>query len=351
MKRILTLLLSILMLAVVFAGCTATTKEADVADKEVTEELTDAEEVAPVEEAAPAEEESAEIPKVAFICKAYSDAFCVWVKDEMESIATEKYGDDFTFVSFDAENNSNTQIDQIGNAVANGFDVIIFQQVDEQAPVNAIKEAVDQGITAIAVTGHILDDGASYYVDSSPKQQGLAIGMYAAENLPENAKVAILQGPAGNPHANGRQEGFEEGLATRSDIEIVDVQIGDWEKEKGLTLTQNWLQSIPDLAGILAHNDNMALGAYEAIKMAGKEDQIQIYGVDALAEAVLAVKEGKMMATVFQNAIGFAEKGLEYAFKAINEEEFESIILDSDLVTMDNVEVYIEFHKKLGNIE
>lgn len=294
---------------------------------------------------------SAPNKKVAFICKAYSDAFCVWVKDEMVRLSKEKYSNDFVFVAFDAENNSNKQIDQINNVVANKFDIIMFQQVDIQSAVGAVKDAVSKGVVVILITGHIEDGGASTYIDSSPEAQGRMIGEYAAINLPKNAKVAILQGPAGNPHANGREEGIKKALANRKDIKIVDEQIGEWAKEKALTLTQNWLSSIKDLKGILAHNDNMALGAYEAIKMAGKEGQIQIYGIDGMAEAVLAVKEGKMMATVFQNAISYAEKGLDYAAKAIRGQKINSIMLDSELIVRENVGKYIELHKKLGNIK
>jgi inositol transport system substrate-binding protein len=289
--------------------------------------------------------------KVAFICKANTDAFCVWVKDEMEKLAKQKYANEFQFATFDAENNSTKQIDQINNCVANKFDVIIFQQVDTQAVVGAVKDAVAKGIIVIVSTGHIEDGGASTYIESSPVQQGLLIGNYAVKKLPKNAKVAILQGPAGNPDANGREAGFEKALATRKDIKIIDKQIGDWQKEKALTITQNWLSSIKDLKGILCHNDNMALGAYEAIKMAGKEGQIQIYGVDALAEAVLAVKSGKMMATVFQNAVSYADKGLEFASKALKGQKIKNTIVDSELVLPGNVEKYIELHKKLGNIK
>jgi inositol transport system substrate-binding protein len=289
--------------------------------------------------------------KVAFICKAYSDAFCVWVKDEMVRLAKDKYANDFVFQAFDAENNSNKQIDQINNCVAAKFDVIMFQQVDVQSAVGAVKDAVSKGVVVISITGHIEDGGASTYIDSSPEAQGKMLGDFAVKTLPKNAKVAILQGPAGNPHANGREAGFKKALAARKDIKIIDEQIGEWAKEKGLTITQNWLSSIKDLKGILAHNDNMALGAYEAIKMAGKEGQIQIYGIDGMAEAVLAVKDGKMMATVFQNAIAYAEKGLDYASKAVKGQKINNMMLDSDLIVKDNVDKYIELHKKLGNIK
>jgi inositol transport system substrate-binding protein len=290
-------------------------------------------------------------PKVAFICKSYSDAFCVWVKDEMEKGAKANYAGQFELVCFDAANNSTTQINQIENCIASKFSVIVLQQVDAQAPVPAVKKAVAAGIPVIITTGHIEDGGASTYIDADPVQQGTVVAEYALTKLPKNAKVCILQGPAGNFHANGRQKGFETVLATRPDIKVVDQQIGEWGKEKAVTITQNWLSSVKDLTCVMSHNDDMALGAYEAVKMAGKEGKVQIYGVDALASACLAVKDGRMQATVFQNAIGYAEKALEFASKALKKEPIQSVTLASDLVTKDNVDQYIELHKKLGNIK
>jgi ABC-type sugar transport system substrate-binding protein len=158
-------------------------------------------------------------------------------------------------------------------------------------------------------------------------------------------------GPAGNYHANSRQEGFLKALGERKDIQIVDQQIGEWQREKGMTITQGWLSSIPDLDGILSHNDDMALGALEAVKMAGKVGKIQFYSVDALAATCLAIKDGSMQATVFQNAVTIAEKTLEFASKALKKEPIASIALDSDLVTADNVETYLGFHRQLGNIK
>lgn len=339
MKRFFGVLLSALVLCGSFAGCGA---KAPVQASQATS--------ASVAEPAATPSATTEKPKVAFICKSYADAFCVWVKDEMEKKAKSDYADEFELVCFDAENNSSKQIDQINNCVANGFEIIVMQQVDAQAPVAAVKDAVAKGIKVIVSTGHLEDGGASTFIDASPKQQGGIIAKYAAENLPEGAKVAILQGPAGNMHANGRQEGFEEELAKRGDITIVDKQIGEWKKEKGLNITQNWLSSIADLDGILAHNDDMALGAYEAIKMAGKEGQIQIYGVDGLAAAVTAVKEGKMMGTVFQNATAYSDISLDYISKTLRGEAIENVNIDSDLITKDNVDTYLELHKKLGNL-
>ncbi len=286
-------------------------------------------------------------PKVAFICKSYADTFCVWVKNEVEKKAAD-YANSFSVESFDSKNNSSTQIEQIENCIAIGYDVIIFQQVDAEAPVAAVKKAVEKGIKVIVTTGSINDDGESVYIDADPVQQGRALAEYAVKHLPENAKIAILQGPAGNFHANGREEGFNEILKTRPDIEVVAEDIAEWKKDKTLNIVQNWLVSL-ELDGILAHNDDMALGAIEAIKMSGIKKDFQVYGIDATAGGCKAVKDNLLMATVFQNAVTYAHQSLEYAEKALKGEKIESVRIDSELVTPDNVDTYIQIHKDLGN--
>ncbi|RRD93631.1 sugar ABC transporter substrate-binding protein [Clostridiales bacterium COT073_COT-073] len=287
--------------------------------------------------------------KVAFICKSYTDTFCVWVKDEIEKKSAE-YKDEFSLDCLDSKNTSSTQIEQIENCVAGGYDVIIFQQVDAEAPVQAVKEAAAKGIKVIVTTGSINDDGISTYIDADPIQQGTVLAEYAVKKFPEKANVAILQGPAGNFHANGRQEGFKKVLSDKA-ITIVAEEIGEWQKDKAMTIVQNWLVAYPDLNVIMAHNDDMALGATEAIKMAGKEGQIQVYGVDATAAGCQALEAGKIGATVFQNAIDYAHLALKYASDYLKGQEIKSVRIDSELVTPDNVKDYIEIHKKLGNIK
>lgn len=291
------------------------------------------------------ENSASELPKVAFICKSYADTFTVWVKDEVERIA-KQYDKEFTVESFDSKNNSATQIEQIENCIALNFDVIIFQQVDAEAPVQAVKKAVDAGISVIVTTGSINDDGESVYIDANPVQQGEVLVKYAIDKLPQNAKIGILQGPAGNFHANGRDEGFKNILKTRPDIEITVEDRAEWAKDKAMNITQNWLAA-HQLDAIFAHNDDMALGAIEAIKLAGKQDEIQVYGIDATPAGCEAVKDGSLGGTVFQNAITYAEKSLEYASKILKNEKVESVRIDSELVTKDNVQEYLDLYASL----
>ena len=180
-KKLLSVLLGVMFLASTLVGCGGKTQDdAKPAETETTTKTAEAAK----------DEPSGSPKKVAFICKSYTDTFCVWVKDEIEKKAVD-YKDQFTVDCLDSKNTSSTQIEQIENCVASGYDAIIFQQVDAEAPVEAVKAAVNKGIKVIVTTGSINDGGASTYIDADPVQQGSLLAEYAVSKFPENAKVAI----------------------------------------------------------------------------------------------------------------------------------------------------------------
>ena len=131
--------------------------------------------------------------KVAFICKGYTDMFCLTVMEYVQEHAPE-YADTFEVEYFDGEVNTETANTLIENCVTSGFDCIIFQQNDAVAPVEVVKRAVENGVYVIVTTGHIEDDGESYYVDANPYQQGELVMQYAIEQgiITETTKNRLL---------------------------------------------------------------------------------------------------------------------------------------------------------------
>jgi len=282
--------------------------------------------------------------KVAFICKSFADTFCLNVMNEVQKLEGD-YAGLFTVEYFDSEMNAEKQNTLIETCATNGFDAIIFQQVDAEAPVEVVKKAVEQGVFVVVTTGHIEDDGISWYVDADPYQQGAVVASYAIENgYCDDANVAILRGPAGNFHADQRFAAFEDALNAKDGATIVASEIADWSKDKGMTITQNWLVGISDLDVIFAANDDMGLGAVEAIMMAGREDEIKVFSIDGTEYGCEAVSEGTLMATVQQDAVGYAQKSLEIAAKLLRGENAESLNIDSTLVTPENVDAFLAIY-------
>lgn len=285
--------------------------------------------------------DGSDVKRVAFICKGYSDMFCLKVMEQVE-LAAPDYADQFTIEYFDGEMDATKHNNLIETCVANGFDAIIFQQIDAEAPVAVVKDALDAGVFVCVTTGHIEDGGASWYVDADPYQQGEAAAQYAIERGDcTNAQVAILRGMAGNFHAEQRLAAFEHYLSEVEGCEIVAAEVADWSKDKAMTITQNWLVSYPDLKVIFGSCDDMSMGAVEAIQMAGMQDQVKVFSIDGTDVGIKAVKEGQIMCTVQQDAKGYAIEALEIISKLLKGEEAESVNIDSPLISAENVDEYL----------
>jgi len=141
-----------------------------------------------------------------------------------------------------------------------------------------------------------------------------------------------------NEGAVKRTEGNEEILSKYPDIKILAKEAGDWQYDKGMSITENWLTAYgDDLNAILANNDGMAIGALQALEAAGRDDVI-VVGVDAIPDAVKLVAEGKLDATVLQDAKGQGAGGVDVAAKAMAGETPEAVTwIDFVLVTPENV--------------
>ncbi len=276
--------------------------------------------------------------KIAFICKGYTDQFCLKVRNFFEEAVAANYADKFDVEYFDSELNATTQINQIETCTYSGFDAIIFQQVDAEAPVEAVKNAVAAGVAVVVTVGQVNDNGESHFIDANPYQQGEALINFAMDGgYCDNAEIGILCGVTGNFHAESRLAAFRDGLATKEDATLVATEYCDWGKDRAMTTTQNWLVAYPDIDVVIASCDDMAMGAIEAIEMAGKQDQVKVFSIDGTDVGIQAVAEGRLMCTVQQDGRAFAELALEMADKLLNGQNPESLQIASTLITAENV--------------
>ena len=147
-------------------------------------------------------------------------------------------------------------------------------------------------------------------------------GEYLLSLVGEGAKVAELQGVPGASATRERGEGFNN-IAQES-LDVVAQQTANFDRAEGLSVMENILQSNPDITGVFAHNDEMALGALEAIEAAGKD--IQVVGFDATEDAVQAVEEGRLAGTVAQKPDLIGETGVETAVQFLDGEDVEASI-------------------------
>lgn len=289
--------------------------------------------------------------RVAYIARAQADSFAAWLANEMKAEAGNY--DDLTLEVFDGQADDEIENKMIENAIANKFDAIIIQANNADAQLPYIQQAIDAGIVTITTNPRVEGLTGGNSVDADPYKQGAVVAQLALEEIPENANVVVLNGPAGNFHSTARREAWEaEFFEKRPDVKIVAEDIANWNKDEAMTLMEDWSLANPNVDAIISMNDNMASGALEAVKGKGGFDGILAYGVDGTPEAVLLIEAGTMTATSLQNARELAQLNLKAVHDLLTGAEDEvNVDIGNPLITKDNVQEYIDLYKEAGLLD
>jgi inositol transport system substrate-binding protein len=289
--------------------------------------------------------------RVAFIARAQADSFAAWLANAVKDEAV-KYPD-IELRIFDGQASDDTENSLIETAIVNKYDAIIIQPNNGEAQRPYAEKAVKAGIITITTNARIAGIKGASSVDADPYEQAAVNARFALKQIPQNAKVVVLKGPPGNFHADARRTSWQkEFFDKRPDVTIVGEDIANWNKVEAMNFMETWVQKNPKIDAIISMNDNMCAGALEVIKNnPGYKDTLS-YGVDGTAEACLLIQQGKMTATCLQSAYDLAAKLLDTTNKLLTGAEKQ---IDTDiacpLITKDNVQQYIEMHKKAGAIK
>lgn len=230
----------------------------------------------------------------------------------------------------DAGDDSAKQQNDIEDLISRNVSVLIVNPVDSDAVAPAVQNAVSLGIKVISVDRVVNGVDVDCQIASDNVAGAKVATEYLIEQIGEGAKVAELQGVPGASATIDRGAGFHE--AADEVLDVAASQSANFERAEGMSVMENILQSEPELKGVFAHNDEMALGALQAIA-ASKKD-IKVVGFDATDDAVNEVKTGKMTATVAQKPELMGETAIQTAIKLIAGEEVEkSLPVEVELVT------------------
>ena len=236
-------------------------------------------------------------------------------------------------ITVDAGDDAAKQTSDVEDLISKNVSVLIVNPVDSDAIAPAVKDAVSKGLKVISVDRVVNGVDVDCQIASDNVAGAEMATEYLAELVGEGAKVAELQGVPGASATIDRGEGFHN--VADQKLDVVSSQTANFNRAVGMTVMENVLQSASDVKGVFAHNDEMALGALEAV--AGKD--IQIVGFDATDDAVAAVKDGKMAATVAQQPDKMGETAVNTAISLINGEDVEkSIPVEVTLITKENAE-------------
>lgn len=275
-----------------------------------------------------------------------NDTFQTYILNEAEAKATEL---GYKVEVSNAEEDLIKQQDQVNTMIANGVDGIIVVPVDTSAMDPITNAAIDAGITLVYVNRNPFTDldeipEGVYYVGVNEYQGGQTQAEYGAELLGDKGGgVAILMGILGQEaqvlRTGGARDTFEESYPN---IEVLAEETALWQRDQAVTLTENWISAYgDDLKLILANNDEMALGALQAIEANNLAD-IHVIGTDLIPDAVQAIKEGKLSASVFQDPVFQGQKAVEILDALAKGETWNETfqLADFVLVNEDNVSEY-----------
>lgn len=240
-------------------------------------------------------------------------------------------------VSVDAGDDSAKQASDIEDLISKKVSVLIVNPVDSDAVAPAVKDAIAAGIKVIAVDRVVNGVDVDCSIASDNVAGAESATKFLTELVGKDAKVAELQGTPGASAAIDRGTGFHN-IADKN-LKVVSSQTGNFNRSEGMTVMENMLQADAEIKGVFAANDEMALGAIEAI---GDKD-IAVVGFDATDDALKSIQDGKMKATIAQQPDLMGATAVDTAAKLMNGETVEkSIPVEVTLVSKDNVSSYIK---------
>ncbi|RLJ40928.1 monosaccharide ABC transporter substrate-binding protein (CUT2 family) [Litoreibacter meonggei] len=250
----------------------------------------------------------------------------------------------------DATDDVAKQLDQINNFIASGVDAIIVNAVDTNATEAMSAAAASAGVPLVYVNRQpinmaTLPDGQAFVASNEIESGTLAAFRMCqdlrAQGKSGGARAYMLMGQLSNQAAVQRSKDFEDviGMDMCNFITLIDKQTAEWSRDKAQDLMTNWISSGEPFDAVFGNNDEMAIGAIQAMKAAGiSMDDVVVGGVDATSDALVSMQAGEMDVTVFQDLAGQGAGSIDTAIALINGEDVDkAVFIPFKLVTPENI--------------
>jgi ABC-type sugar transport system substrate-binding protein len=238
-----------------------------------------------------------------------------------------------------AESDVQAQITQIEDLIAQGVDGIALAPTDPNALAPVVDAAKAAGIPVVFVDTRGINEGVTFIGTNNEVGAALAAD-FMCKNIAAGSEVAILQGLISQSTGQARADGSKKGLEACG-LKVVAEQTAEWDRAKGLAVTENILAGNPNIKGIFGSNDNMALGAVEALKAAAKLADVMVVGFDANPDAAASILAGEMTASVAQAPANMGGFGIQALVDLKAGKTLDAWIdTGTVLVTKDNAEQY-----------
>ena len=261
--------------------------------------------------------------KIGMVISTLDNPFFVSMKDGAEKEAKKK---GYDLVVLNSQNDPGKERSNVEDLVQLGVSAIIINPTDSEAVSNTIKVANKSNIPIITVDRQANGGKLVSFIASDNIKGGKEAAEFILNKLKNKSTIKIveLQGTPGSSASRDRGKGFHEALAGKKNVEIVASQPADFDRQKGLSVMENIIQSKPDFDAVFAQNDEMALGAVKALKTANKH--VVVIGFDGTLDGETAVKSGDMTATIAQQPIVEGETAVDSAGKLIKGQSIKKYI-------------------------
>ena len=283
--------------------------------------------------------------KIGVTMSAFDDNFLTVLRNGMGKYAESQK--DISLQFEDAQGDVGKQLNQIQNFIAQKVDAIIVNVVDTDATPKMTKLATQAGIPLVYVNRMPADKTLPEkvaYVGSNEVDSGTLQMKEVCKLMGGKGNILVMMGDLANQAARQRTQDIEDVIATPecSGIKILDKRTAKWQRTEGNDLMTNWISAGLKFDAVVSNNDEMALGAIQALKASKMLDKTIVAGVDATQDALASMKAGELKVTVFQNAAGQGQGAVDTAMKIINGEKVPSMVwIPFELVTPANLSQYM----------
>ncbi len=215
---------------------------------------------------------------------------------------------------FDSQNNPANESNHFENLIASGYDAILFNPTDADGSISNILKAKKAGVPVFCMDREVNSNEAATSQILSDNYSGcIAIGVEFVKTIGEKGKYVEILGLAGDNNTYARSNGFHTVVDQFPGLEMIAQQNGDFDRNKAMEVMETILQANDSIDAVFCGNDSMALGVYQALKSAGKSNQIKVFGFDGNDEVVEKIKAGEIVATGMQYPKVMAKTAAEYA--------------------------------------
>lgn len=220
---------------------------------------------------------------------------------------------------FDGKYDASVQQSQFETMVTQGFDAILFVPIDIQAGAAAVETAYQAKIPVVGSNTRVNSDHLTSYIGSDDVKAGEIEAEAVLSKIGNKGNVVIIEGPIGQSAQIERRKGNMNVIQKHPEVKVLEMKTANWSRAEALSLMENWLNAYPGkINGVIGQNDEMALGAIQAMKQAGLDPKtIPTAGIDGVTDALLGIKSGELTSCTLQDATGQAQGALDLALRAL----------------------------------